>query len=137
MRTPLTTREWLEDMRRFAGRDAQHATEVLDILDTAEAGGTIVASMVDRSPTGDTDIDTMIAMLDEHGAIEAFVDEQEGAAFQGKTTLDKLKAAIADYEARNDEYWDIRSICMDAGLINSGDRTTDIVPLLRMFLPVD
>lgn len=36
-RTPLTVREWLEDMRTYASRDGDRAKELLDLLDEGEA----------------------------------------------------------------------------------------------------
>lgn len=42
--------------------------------------------------------------------------------------------ALGFWEAKDDA---LRELCVSAGLLNKGDQTTDPLPLLAMFLPVD
>jgi hypothetical protein len=141
-RRPLDTTEWLEDMRRFAGRDAERAAVLLeeldelrtlrDFLELATGGHNYAAR------TGDKDVDEVLDKLKEHEEIEATIDELEGAAWsEGKTLPERIAKGVADLEARAGAYWDVRSLMMDAGVLKPGDGQTDILPLLRMFLPVD
>lgn len=65
--------EWLQDMRRFASKDADRATALLE----------------------------------------------------------RLREAADD----SDELYRIRDLCWQAGILERGDETTDILPLLAMFVP--
>lgn len=104
---PPTVREWLQAMLVFRGRDADRAKEILDLLDSAN--GTIAG----REEMGD-------------GAYELLV-------FHGLCIGDDptpfLEAVLARDKAT-------RELAVEAGLLGAQDRTTDPLPLLRMFLPV-
>lgn len=106
-RKPLNWREWLEDMLRFNGRDADHARAVLRLMDELETIGESYSAVFDaleRQGHGDTDADG----------------------------FDVVKR-VEDIAARD---LAVRSLAGEAGLINDDDTATDVVPLLRMFLPV-
>jgi hypothetical protein len=107
-RQPLNWREWLEDMRRFNGRDAQRATDVLALLDelehTAESYLAVFEAL-ERQGHQDTDADG----FDVAKRVETLAARDLG----------------------------VRSLCVDAGLLRDDDCETDVTPLLRMFLPVD
>lgn len=76
----------------------------------------------------------LLTIVDEHAECNALIERIRDAFAEG-TLLgndDELDAEIK----RNKKYSEIRQLCMDAGLINEDDWETDVVPLLRMFLPV-
>lgn len=79
----------------------------------------------------------VVSELKDRQAIYELVDEQENAAFgdDEQPLFERLKSGLADAETRSSAYWDVRTLCIDAGLIRPGDRETDILPLLAMFLP--
>lgn len=107
-RQPLNWREWLEDMRRFNGRDADRATAVLTLLDELEHTAESYLSVFDaleRQGHQDTDAD----------------------GFDIAKRVEKLAASDLA----------IRSLVAQAGLIRDDDTETDVASLLRMFLPVD
>lgn len=98
--------EWLADMRRFASRDADRATDLLDLLDDACR---VNGHREDWS-------DTTYEILVEYGLCVG--DDPEPF----------VRKALATARGA-------RQICVDAGLLNEGDYVTDPLPLLQMFLP--
>lgn len=138
--------DWIsnERMHEFLGRlkhprhpDYDTIVAIEEKLTEAMDEDDFIVSLGENAGLVLEDFDQIVETLKEADAIRVFVDEQESAGFDGDTTLAKLKAGLEDYEAKNEAYWDIRGLCVDAGLLRPGDRTTDIVPLLRMFLPID
>lgn len=76
----------------------------------------------------------LLTIVDEHAEHEDYLERIRDAFAEGKLLGDddELDAKIE----QNMAYVKIRNLCMDAGLINEDDSETDVVPLLRMFLPV-
>ena len=106
-RKPLNWREWLEDMRRFNGRDADRASAILTLLAELETVGEsylAVFEALERQGHQDTDADG----FDVAKRVETLAARDLG----------------------------VRSLCVDAGLLRDDDFETDVTPLLRMFLPV-
>lgn len=106
-RQPLNWREWLEDMLRFNGRDADRARTILRLFDELEAIGesySAVFEALERQGHADTDADGF-----------------------------NVVTRVEDIAARD---LAVRSLAAEAGLIADDDTTTDVVPLLRMFLPI-
>lgn len=107
IRQPLNWREWLEDMLRFNGKDADRARTILRLFDELEG------------------------IAESYNAVfEAL--ERQGHADTDADGFDVVKR-VEDIAARD---LAVRSLAGEAGLINDDDVTTDVVPLLRMFLPV-
>lgn len=73
----------------------------------------------------------LLTIVDE---CDALIDRIRDSFANGKLlgNDDELDAEIK----RNKSYTEIRQLCEDAGLINEDDWETDVVPLLRMFLPI-
>lgn len=76
----------------------------------------------------------LLTIVDEHAEHDAYLERIRDAFANGKLlgNDDELDAEIK----RNRKYSAIRGLCEDAGLIHEDDWETDIVSLLRMFLPV-
>lgn len=107
-RTPLNWREWLEDMRRFNGADAQRATDILNLL----------AELVAVS-------ESYLAVFD---ALER----------QGHRDTDEDGFNVAERVERLAAHdLAVRTVAAKAGLIRDDDTASDVAPLLAMFLPVD
>lgn len=107
-RRPLDTREWLEDMLRFAGRDADRARELLALMDRVDSGE-----------------------YDEDQIIETLMEKS------GNQTLDTIDAVAAEIKAFKDFQFALHDLLVEADLIKKNEYTTDPLTLLRMFLPVD
>lgn len=105
---PLSWREWLQDMRRFNGRDADRATQILDLFDEMETIGESYLSV--------------FAALERQGH-----QDTDGVDFDIVVRVENLAAQDLA----------IRTLCGRAGLIAEDDTTTPLAPLLAMFLPVD
>lgn len=112
IRPPLDPREWLEDMRRFNGRDADFATRVLASLDDAP-------KQVER-------LETLDVWAERDATFKDFGELDE-------ETIERFARA---YDQLQDQAWALQALCVEAGLLNPNDHTTDPLPLLRMFLPV-
>lgn len=104
---PPTVREWLQAMLPFRGRDADRAREILDLLDDAER------TVAGREEMGDGPYELLVY----HGLCI------------GDDPLPFLEAILARDQA-------VHELAVEACLLSPGDRETDPVPLLRMFLPV-
>lgn len=136
-RQPLDVREWLEDMRRYNSRDADRATELLNLLGQAEASETIICKLIDREKTGDKDADEILDELNKFDSLGVWAERDATFMEFGdldEKTLEKFARAYDKYEAQS---FALSEICMAAGIIAKDDYTTDPLPLLRMFLPVD
>ena len=133
-RQPLDTREWLEDMLRFSSRDADRARELLRLLDDAEEAQNQLENLDERLG----DIDKAQANLVEHEALIAVIESHEiTKAFDDVEKDVGLQAAL-DYAAECEaQIFVLQELCVEAGLLGKNDHTTDPLPLLRMFLPVD
>ena len=94
-------------MLRFNGRDADRARTILSLFDELEAIG------------------------ESYSAVFAAL-ERQGHADTDAEGFDVVKR-IEDIAASD---LAVRSLAAEAGLIAGDDATTDVVPLLRMFLPV-
>lgn len=94
-------------MRRFAGRDCERATFLLDLLDRMES---IAASYL-----------RVFEALERQGHADTDSDE-----FNVVERVERL--AVMDYR--------VREAAMEAGLVANGDVETDPLPLIRMFLPI-
>lgn len=137
VRPPLDVREWLEDMRRYNSRDADRATELLNLLGQAEASETIICSLFAREKTGDKDADEILDELNKFDSLGVWAERD--ATFKefgdlDEETLEKFTRAYDKYEAQS---FALAELCMAAGIIADNDYATDPLPLLRMFLPVD
>lgn len=138
-RQPLNVREWLEDMLRFNGRDADRARELLSTLEELEGER-------DEASQAAGQFEDIFGTV-EHGkhcaddrrkAHEAFESCELGVAFySGPGNLGDAIISLLTYcgklEATNNS---TRELVKAAGLVRENDETTDVVPLLRMFLPV-
>lgn len=132
-RPPLNVREWLEGMRRFNGRDADCATEVLRLLDEAQGNEDLLNDYGER--VGDID--------DAQKQVEAFAKLTEWAGHDptfkefGAADEETLEKFARAYDALETQAFELQALCVDAGLLNRNDHATNPLPLLRMFLPVD
>lgn len=130
-RPPINVREWLEDMRRFNGRDADRATEVLRLLDEAQGNEDLLNDYGER--VGDIDdaqkqVETLAKLTEWAGHDPTF--KEFGAA--DEETLERFARA---YDQLQEQVWALQELCVEAGLLNPNDHMTDPLPLLRMFLP--
>lgn len=131
-RTPINVREWLEDMRRFNGRDADRATEVLRLLDEAQDNEDLLNDYGER--VGDID--------DAQKQVEALAKLTEWASHDptfkefGELDEDTLERFARANDQLQEQAWALQELCVEAGLMNLNDHTTNPLPLLRMFLPV-
>lgn len=136
-RAPLNVIEWLEDMRRFASRDADRATEVLELIGAAETTEDILCQMIAGKKTGDEDADAIVEQLSQFDSVRVWAErditfKEFGSLDEG--TLEQFARAYDKHEAQS---FALSELCMAAGLLNQNDYTTDPLPRLRMFLPVD
>lgn len=136
-RQPLDVREWLEDMRRFNGRDADRATEILDQLDQAEASEAILCKIIAGEKTDDPETDEIVERLAKLEALEAWAERDPTFNQFGALDVDGLSTFVKAYEALEAESFELQALCVEAGLLSRNDHTTNPLPLLRMFLPVD
>lgn len=140
-RQPLDVREWLEDMRRFNGRDADRATELLAVLDRVDSGEFDEDGFIEKimELSGDQTLDTTELVAAEVKALKdlrQWADKDPTLREFGGVDKDGLASLVKAYEASEQQSLELRALCIDAGLLNPTDFTTDPVPLLRMFLPV-
>lgn len=137
MRTPLTLREWLEDMRRFAGRDAQRATDLLAVLDEVDDNERLLEAWGEKVAA---DPDEAKAKIDQLEAFEAVMERDDMAIeFGGDTDnpVERLKEVLQYAKLCEQRVDALRDLAADAGLITDRDYATDPLPLIRMFLPVE
>lgn len=83
------------------------------------------------------DVVSMAQDLGEYASVLALIDDEEIAAFHNSEVLTgRIREGLTALKSVEKEYFDIRTLCIDAGLIALGDGKTSIEPLLRMFLPI-
>ncbi len=51
--------------------------------------------------------------------------------------LATVDSAEKEFQAAVEHVIAVRTLAVDAGLINPDDETTDVIPLIAMFLPID
>ena len=142
-RAPLNVIEWLEDMRRFASRDADRATEVLELIDVIESGtydeDLAIEAIMEQS--GNQTLETIEAIataLRVDKELRYWADKTELIAGQpGETLQEQLEGLVEQYGKYEAQSFALSELCMAAGLLKPNDYKTDPLPLLRMFLPVD
>lgn len=107
--TPDQLREWLENMLRFNGKDADRAQALLEIMDEHGDAG------------------------EDRGFRKSIEDSLDGLV---DAKQDDAVCAAVERLAQLAE--DLNELMRDAGLLGKeqSEMTTDIVPTLRMFLPV-
>jgi len=133
IRPPLDPREWLEDMRRFNGRDAQFATEVLQMLDDAQDSEKLIEEYGER--VGDIDdAESVVLAMD---GLRVWAERDPTFREFGDVDVEGLERFARAYDKLEEQADALRDLCVEAGLIGPRDHTTDPLPLLRMFLPVD
>lgn len=136
-RPPLDVREWLEDMRRFNSRDADRATELLDLFGRAEASETIICSLFAREKTGDKDADEILDELNKFDSLGVWAERDATFKEFGDLNEETLETFARKYDALEAQLFALSELCMAAGIIAKDDYKTDPLPLLAMFLPVD
>lgn len=134
-RPPLNVREWLEDMRRFNGRDADRASELLDQLDRAEASEDILCKAIAGEKTGDKEVDEIVDQLGELESLKVWAERDATFKEFGELDEDTLERFARANDRLQEQAWALQELCVEAGLLNPNDHTTDPLPLLRMFLP--
>lgn len=129
---PANVVEWLESLRIANGPEADFAAEILDTWFSED------------------DIDTLAEVKEARAAAdkaEASLAAIEKAINGGRMVREFVTTGHAKTGKElavffdQAEKWDgqveaVRALAQEAGLIRPGDETTDIVPLLAMFLPV-
>lgn len=105
--TPLSAREWLEDMLRFSSRDADRARELLEMLDE-------ISHIREE-------MESVGYELYEWCCLKA-------GLIIGDDGLEFCQRHIQQSQGA-------RAALVKAGVLREDDETTDIVPLLQMFLP--
>lgn len=146
IRQPLNTREWLGDMLRFNGRDADRARELLDRLDEVDGGAyddemTLIAI---AEQSGDQTLDTVedvAKAVKERKELIQWADRDETfrefTGVQDDGLDSRMEAFARAYDKLEAQANQLRELMAEAGLLRQGDHQTDPLPLLRMFLPVD
>lgn len=130
---PLDGREWLEALLRYESRDADRAKELLDQLAQAEAAE---AEMADLEETLG-DLEAAKTAIRDHGlAVENIEASEMARDFYSGDLAEAVREVIEYAQKLEDANWAIRDLAKRAGLIAETDETTDIAPLLAMFLPV-
>ena len=135
-RRPLDTREWLEDMLRFAGRDADRAREVLDLMARAEASEDLMQKMIAGQKTGDADADEIIGQLSELDSLKVWAKRDQTFKELGELDEESLEQFARAYDTHETQSFALHDLLVEAGLLDPNDYATDPLPLLRMFLPV-
>lgn len=130
--------EFLDRLLHVRHPDYDTIREIKGMVEEFQDVDTVLAMIDEKSGFEYDDLDHVADHLKEREVVFDLVEAQENAAFgDDETPLgERLAAGLVDLEKREAAYWDIRTLCMDAGLIRPGDRDTDVFPLLRMFLPV-
>jgi hypothetical protein len=141
-RQPLDVREWLQDMRRFNGRDADRATELLAMMDRVDSGEFDEDGFIERimELSGNQTVDTTeLVAADVKTLKDLRFWAERNPTFKefGALDQDGLNCFVQAYEAKEAITDALHDLMVEAGLLNANDYTTDPLPLLRMFLPVD
>lgn len=136
-RQPLDVREWLEDMRRYNSRDADRASELLDLLGQAEASETIMCKLIDREKTGDKDADEILDELNKFDSLGVWAERDITFKEFGELDEETLEKFARAYDRHEAQSFALSELCIAAGIIEPDDYETDPLPLLAMFLPVD
>lgn len=143
-RPPLNVREWLEDMRRFNGRDADRARELLDILDEVDNGeyDEEMALIHIAELSGDQTLDTVedvAKAIKERKELHQWAERDETfrefTGVQDDQLDSRMEAFARAFDKLEAQNWAVRALCVKAGLLSPTDLETDPVPLLAMFLP--
>lgn len=133
-RQPLNVREWLEDMRTYASRDGDRARELLELLDDGEAAEAELARWEDVFDNV-ADAKKLAGELED---VQAYLEDSDVARALGDPEDLATVKLVLDYTQKlEDQSFALQELLVKAGLLNPDDHTTDPLPLLRMFLPVD
>lgn len=125
--------EWLAAIYAAAGPDADHAKELIERLDEAEAAS---SELHDLLHAFDNDTDGAIKAHKEHESLLAWAEGNELIGPQpGESLEERLAGLVAQYERLEAQSFALSELAMAAGLIQANDYRTDPLPLIRMFLP--
>lgn len=125
-------RDWLQQLRRFAGPDCDRATALLDLLDGVKDSEDLLADYGER--VGDID--------DAQKQVETLAKVTEWASHDptfkefGMIDEETLERFARAFDKLETQAFELQALCVEAGLLNANDHVTNPVPLLRMFLPV-
>lgn len=134
-RQPLNVREWLEDMRTYASRDGDRARELLDLLDQGDAAERELEAWADAGFKDVADAKRLVVQLED---VQAYLEDSEIAKQLGDPEdLATVKLVVEYAQKLEDQSFALRGLCVSAGLLGPTDYTTDPLPLLAMFLPMD
>lgn len=134
-RKPLNVREWLEDMRTYASIDGDRARELLELLDAGEAAEAELEAWDDAGFKNVADAKRLAAQLED---VEAYLEDSEIAKELGDPEDLATVKLVCEYAKKlEDQAFALQELCASAGLLDPNDHTTDPLPLLAMFLPVD
>lgn len=130
--------EFIDRLMHVRHPDYDTIREIRDRIEEFQDEDQLLSVLADECGFDFEDRAQVVSELKDRQAIWELVDEQEDGAFGDDEAplVERVKAGLADAKTRVDAYLDIRALCVDAGLIAPGDRDTDVLPLLRMFLPV-
>lgn len=133
IRQPISAREWLEDMLRFAGRDADRAQELLAELDGAQASEDLLNEYGEKVG----DLDDAQKQVERLATLDVWAERDPTFKDFGELDEETLERFARAYDQLQEQAWALQALCVEAGLLGLNDHTTNPLPLLRMFLPTD
>lgn len=125
-------RDWLKELRRFAGPDCDRATALLDLLDEAKDSEDLLADYGERVG----DIDDAQKQVETLAKITEWANRDPTFKEFGEIDEETLERFARAFDNLETQAFELQALCVEAGLLNVHDHITNPVPLLRMFLPV-
>ncbi len=129
----LDATEWLDSIWRGAGDDAEWAREAIDQIGMAQDADELLEEWGEKIGDLSEAYDGLERYRELTDEIESIV--QQNDMIDGDSEIDKLRNGLAGLTLQAEKYWEIRELCKDAGFVQYSDDDSDLIPLLRMFLP--
>lgn len=130
--------DFLDRLKHVAHPQYHVIDAIIDNLKEAVDETDVIVELVEDAGCGFDDRAKVVDALREHNAMcLALRLDQIARELDGTTPLQTLRAVLKYAAECEAQVFALQELCAAAGLINANDHKTDVLPLLRMFLPVE
>ena len=130
--------DFLDNLKHVAHPQYHVIDAVIDNLKEAVSEDDVLVDLVESAGGVEAERSEVVGVLRSWYALHAWSNRDDLLKeIAGATLLDRLKVASRNAQANEAQVFALQELCAAAGLINANDHKTDVLPLLRMFLPVE
>ena len=130
--------DFLDSLKHVAHPQYHVIDAIIDNLKYDVDETDVIVALVEDAGCGYDDRAKVVDALREHATMAGLLNRDELAReLDGSTPLQTLRATVKYAKECEAQVFALQELCAAAGLINANDHKTDVLPLLRMFLPVE